>query len=240
VRHAPTPSPLQYCKLRVEEELRALAAAGRLSHAILRPTAYFKSVCNQFEKVAAGGSFVYFDLGFGRCIRANPISERDLAAALIDAIADRARENAVWQIGGPDAPLSKLEQGALMAAAAGLAPPKAVAVPIGLLNGIVALLELLARLTRLEALEDAAEVSRILRYYASEDMVALADGEVYGADTVADFYKTVALHGREYDPYVAIFDSREAVEGFGAKTLPVRAARVGGQGVRAADVERRS
>jgi divinyl chlorophyllide a 8-vinyl-reductase len=177
-------------------------------------------VCNQFEKVAAGGSFLYFDLGGGRCIRANPISERDLAAALVDSIADPARENKTWQIGGPGPPLSKLEQGALMAAAAGLPPPPTTAVPIGVLNAIVAVLSFLASVTRLTALEDAAEISRILRYYASEDMVAVGKGEQYGSDSVADFYKTVAANGREYDPYVAIFDSRKAVERFGRKDGP--------------------
>ena len=73
-------------------------------------------------------------------------------------------------------------------------------------------------------------------------MVAVAEGEVYGSDTVADFYKTVAVQGREYDPYVAIFDSRKAVEGFGAKAsdAPVGAARAGASRAAAADdVERR-
>lgn len=181
----------------------------------MRPTAFFKSLCNQFEKVASGGSFVWFDLGGGRCIRANPISERDLAAALVDTIANTSRHNTTWQIGGPDQPLSKLEQGALMAAAVGLPPPKTTRVPISLLNTVVHVLSFGARLTRLAALEDAAEVARILRYYASEDMVAVGEGEVYGQDSLVDFYERVAVEGREYDPYVAIFDSRATVEGFG-------------------------
>jgi len=219
--HAPLPSTLghhvqpQDCKLRVEEQLRALAAAGVLSHSIVRPTAFFKSVCNQFERVAEGGRFTYFDLGGGRCIRSNPISERDLAAALVDTIAEPARRNSVWQIGGPNRPLSKIEQGALMAAAAGRPPPATVGVPIGVLHAVVGALELLARLTRAAPVEDAAEIARILRYYATEDMVAVGEGEVYGSDSLVDFYRTVAAEGREYDPYVAIFDSREAVESFG-------------------------
>ncbi|KAG8469826.1 hypothetical protein KFE25_006281 [Diacronema lutheri] len=214
-RQEPHALHFQDCKLRVEEQLRALAAAGVLSHSIVRPTAFFKSVCNQFERVAEGGRFTYFDLGGGRCIRSNPISERDLAAALVDTIAEPARRNSVWQIGGPNRPLSKIEQGALMAAAAGRPPPATVGVPIGVLHAVVGALELLARLTRAAPVEDAAEIARILRYYATEDMVAVGEGEVYGSDSLVDFYRTVAAEGREYDPYVAIFDSREAVESFG-------------------------
>mmetsp|Transcript_18658 Transcript_18658/g.47638 ORF Transcript_18658/g.47638 Transcript_18658/m.47638 type:complete len:197 (-) Transcript_18658:417-1007(-) len=184
-----------------------------------------KLLLSQSPFLFQGGAFTYFDLGGGSCIKANPISERDLANALVDTIADPRRLNAVWQIGGPDGPLSKLEQGTLMAAAAGLPPPRLVGVPIGVLNGIVGALELLASVLRLGALEDAAEIARILRYYASEDMVAVGKGEVYGSDSVVDFYKTVAREGREYDPYVAIFESRSAVEGFAAPGVTTTAAK---------------
>lgn len=53
----------------------------------------------QLEVVNGGAPFVYFDLGDGKCATCNPISEPDLAAALVDTIADKAKENALWNLG---------------------------------------------------------------------------------------------------------------------------------------------
>ena len=43
----------------------------------------------QLEVVDKGSPFVYFDLGGGKRATCNPISEPDLAAALVDTISDR-------------------------------------------------------------------------------------------------------------------------------------------------------
>ena len=48
------------------------------------------------------GPFVYFDLGQGKCATCNPISEPDLAAALVDQVASDAFKNGIWNLGGPD------------------------------------------------------------------------------------------------------------------------------------------
>lgn len=69
----------------------ALRAQDELSYTIVRPTAFFKSVSGQVEVVKGGGPFVYFDLGDGKCASCNPISEPDLASALVDSIADESR-----------------------------------------------------------------------------------------------------------------------------------------------------
>jgi len=60
-----------------------------------------RSVSGQLEVVNGGAPFVYFDLGDGKCATCNPISEPDLAAALVDTIADKAKENALWNLGTP-------------------------------------------------------------------------------------------------------------------------------------------
>ena len=82
----------QYAKKDMEEALRA---QSDMSFSIIRPTAFFKSVSGQLEVVAGGGPFVYFDLGNDKCATCNPISEPDLANALIDTIADPKRKNVV-------------------------------------------------------------------------------------------------------------------------------------------------
>ena len=77
---------------------------------LARPTAFFKSLSGQVEVVQGGAPFVYFDLGGGRSATCNPISEADLAVALIDTISDKSRENSIWNIGGQDDPLSMSSQ----------------------------------------------------------------------------------------------------------------------------------
>lgn len=86
-----------------------------MSYTIVRPTAFFKSVSGQLEVVNGGAPFVYFDLGNGKSATCNPISEPDLAAALVDTIADESRKNTLWNLGGPDAGMSMQEQGRILA-----------------------------------------------------------------------------------------------------------------------------
>jgi len=81
-----------------------------VSYSIVRATAFFKSVSGQLEVVNKGSPFVYFDLGEGKSATCNPISEPDLAAALIDTISDKSKENALWNLGGPDEGLSMRQQ----------------------------------------------------------------------------------------------------------------------------------
>ena len=97
----------QYATKDMEAKLRE---QSELSYSIVRPTAFFKSVSGQLEVVDGGGPFVYFDLGGGKCATCNPIAEADLAAALIDTIADESKKNALWNLGGPDEGLSMKQQ----------------------------------------------------------------------------------------------------------------------------------
>lgn len=230
-RGEPNALAFQHAKLAAE---RALQAETRLSHTIVRPTAFFKSLSNQFENIAAGKSLIVFDLGGGRCIRANPISEPDLARAMLDSCADTAAHaeggvrGRTWELGGDCEPLSKIDQGNMMAAAVGLPPPRIMRVPIAVLDGACTFFGALAAAARstpfANALEDAAEAARIVRYYASEDMVTTEAHDRYGSDTLEEYYASIARHGREYDPYVQIFDSQKKVETY-ARTAGAAAAK---------------
>ena len=97
----------QYAKKDMEAALRS---QSDVSYTIVRPTAFFKSVSGQVEVVDGGGPFVYFDLGGGKCATCNPIAEADLAAALVDTIGDKTKENMLWNLGGPDEGLSMKQQ----------------------------------------------------------------------------------------------------------------------------------
>ena len=73
---APT---FQKAKLKFEEELAA--ASSEISHSIVRPTAFFKSLAGQVESVQKGGPYVMF--GDGQLASCKPISERDLAKYMV-------------------------------------------------------------------------------------------------------------------------------------------------------------
>ena len=68
----------QAAKLKFEEDLQA---CGDISHSIVRPTAFFKSLAGQVESVQKGGPYVMF--GDGQLASCKPISERDLAKYMV-------------------------------------------------------------------------------------------------------------------------------------------------------------
>lgn len=72
----------QFAKLQLEEEIRKFSASSGISHSIVRPTAFFKSVDGQIESVRKGSPVLYF--GNGEC-SANTISEVDCAKFLVDS-----------------------------------------------------------------------------------------------------------------------------------------------------------
>jgi len=195
----------QFAKLKFEE---ALTAQSDMSYSIVRPTAFFKSVSGQFEVVDSGAPFVYFDLGGGRNAKCNPISEADLAVALIDTIADPAKKNFIWNLGGPDEGLTMVKQGEMLAEVLGKEPSQ-IAVPIGLFDVIINSLQWIADTFKSEKFENAAELGRIGKYYAVEDMLTTDPSEKFGSTTLLQHYQKIAVEGQEYDPYTTMFSSKK-------------------------------
>ena len=185
----------QRAKLAFEE---ALVGSG-LSHAIVRPTAFFKSLAGQIERVRRGKPFMVF--GSGERTRCKPISERDLARFLADRLEDPRGQSGILPIGGPGPAISGLEQAEMLGRALGR-PVPVRHVPVALMHGIVGALTLGSRL--LPSLRDKAEFARIGRYYATESMLvwdedasAYSDELTpeYGQDTLEAFYHRVAKEG---------------------------------------------
>jgi divinyl chlorophyllide a 8-vinyl-reductase len=152
----------QHAKLAFES---ALIASG-MDYAIVRPTAYFKSLSGQIDRLRAGKPFLVF--GDGRATACKPISDRDLGAFLADCVDDPARRNKILPIGGPGPAITPREQGERLFALLGK-PARFASVPVGLLDGIVWLLAGLG--TIIPPLRDKAELARIGRYYATESML---------------------------------------------------------------------
>jgi divinyl chlorophyllide a 8-vinyl-reductase len=156
----------------------ALMASG-LAYSIVRPTAFFKSLSGQVERVRRGKPFLVF--GNGALTACKPISDDDLADYLADCLHLPERRNRILPIGGPGAALTARQQGELLFAALDMAP-RFKSVPIGLMDFIIGTLTALGRVV--PKLADKAELARIGRYYATESMLVL--------DTVTGRYDAAA------------------------------------------------
>ncbi|MBC2669020.1 NAD(P)H-binding protein [Novosphingobium piscinae] len=181
----------QQAKLAFEREL----VASGLRYSIVRPTAFFKSLSGQIDRVRRGQPFLIF--GDGRLTACTPISDEDLAAYLVGCLDDPARWNRVLPIGGPGPAITPREQGEALFALLGR-PPRFRSVPVGLLDAIITVLATLGRVV--PALAAKAELARIGRYYATESMLVLdprtgrydaAATPATGTATLVDFYRAV-------------------------------------------------
>ena len=181
----------QHAKLAFEQ---ALVASG-MRYSIVRPTAFFKSLSGQIERVRRGRAFLLF--GDGTLTACKPISDRDLAAYIAGCLTDESRWNRILPIGGPGPAITPREQGeALFALLA--RPPKFRSVPPALLRAIARVLGLAGRI--IPAFAAKAELARIGHYYATESMLVLdpetgrcdaAATPSTGTDTLFDHYRAV-------------------------------------------------
>jgi len=178
----------QHAKLAFE---KVLIDSG-LSYSIVRPTAFFKSLSGQIERVKRGKPFLVF--GDGTLTACKPISDHDLATYLADCLHDDSRVNRVLPIGGPGEAITPRQIGENLFALLGR-PPRLRQVPLALLDTLVGVLGTAARL--IPALADKAEFARIGRYYATESMLVLdprtgiADAAATpstGSETLFDFH----------------------------------------------------
>ena len=189
----------QQAKLKFEA---ALEAQKDMSYTIVRPTAFFKSVSGQLEVIQKGAPFVMF--GDGEVTRCNPISEADLATYLIDSIKDKSRLNKNINLGGPDEPLTMKKQGEMLYSAVDKEPNFFYA-PLWLFDTIIDSLQWVSDTFNSEKFENAAELGRIGKYYAVEDMLTTDPEEKFGTMTLQEHYNKIAVEGQEYDPYTTMF-----------------------------------
>jgi len=178
----------QRAKLAFENSL----AQSGMTYSIVRPTAFFKSLSGQIERVRAGKPFLVF--GDGRLTACKPISDTDLADYLADCLHLEARWNRVLPIGGPGEPITPRQQGERLFELLGRTP-RFKHVPVGLLDGIIGVLATLGQV--FPPLANKAEFARIGRYYATESMLVWnpetgrydADATPStGTETLFDFY----------------------------------------------------
>lgn len=185
----------QHAKLAFE---KALIESG-LDYSIVRPTAFFKSLSGQVERVLAGKPFIVF--GDGRQTACKPISESDLARYLVDCLEKSDRKNRILPIGGPGEALTPRQQGMLLFELAGRKPRFRYVSPriFGAVNAVLAPFA-----TFSAKIAAKAELARIGRYYATESMLVWDaergryDAEATpstGRDTLRDHYARMLKAG---------------------------------------------
>ena len=178
----------QHAKLAFE---RALSESG-LTYSIVRPTAFFKSLSGQLDRLKNGRSFLLF--GDGTLTACKPISDDDLGLYLADCLDDESRYNRILPIGGPGEAITPKQQGERLFALLNR-KPRFSRVPVALLDTIISVLGALGHI--LPSLAEKAELARIGRYYATESMLVLdpatglydaAATPSTGSETLFEFY----------------------------------------------------
>jgi len=181
----------QQAKLAFE---RMLIDSG-LTYSIVRPTAFFKSLSGQVDRVKQGKPFLVF--GDGTLTACKPISDDDLGRYIADCLDDESRRNRILPIGGPGEAITPRQQGEHLFALLNREPQFKRA-PVALLDVVIAVLSLLGRVSA--KLAEKAELARIGRYYATESMLVLnpetglydaAATPSTGSETLFDFYASL-------------------------------------------------
>ena len=189
----------QHAKLAFEA---ALVGSG-LRYSIVRPTAFFKSLSGQIERVRQGRPFLVF--GDGTLTACKPISDGDLAGFIADCLEQEHLWNRILPIGGPGAAITPRQQGEALFAMLDR-QPSFRSVPVAMLDWIAGGLGVLGRIV--PPLAAKAELARIGRYYATESMLVLdpATGRYDAAATPSTGTETL------FDSYRAVLAGAETVE----------------------------
>ena len=181
----------QRAKLAFEQALRE----SGLRYSIVRPTAFFKSLSGQIERVRRGKPFLVF--GDGTLTACKPLSDADLGDYLAGCLEEPSRWNRILPIGGPGPAITSREQGEILFRLLAR-EPRFSQVPVGLLDVIIGVLSTLGRIV--PAMAAKAELARIGRYYATESMLVLdpvtgrydaAATPETGSETLEDYYARV-------------------------------------------------
>jgi divinyl chlorophyllide a 8-vinyl-reductase len=189
----------QHAKLAFEAKL----IASDLDYSIVRPTAFFKSLSGQIERVKNGKAFLLF--GDGKLTECKPISDDDLAEYLAETVNRPELRNRILPIGGPGPALTPRQQGTLLFSLL-QQEPRFRHVPVALMDIIIGALSAVGNV--IPAAAAKAELARIGRYYATESMLLwdpatggyTADATPStGHQTLADHYQKILAGERAAD-----------------------------------------
>jgi len=168
----------------------ALVASG-LSYSIVRPTAFFKSLSGQLDRLRRGRPFLLF--GDGALTACKPIADEDLGDYLALCVEEPSLQGRILPIGGPGPALTPRQQGLLLFEAL-QREPHFKRVPLVFMDAIIGTLRVAGIASSWAA--GKAELARIGRYYATESMLVWDPGrQRYSAEDTPEFgQRTLAQH----------------------------------------------
>ena len=166
-----------------------------LEYEIIRPTAFFKSLSGQIDRVKNGKSFIVF--GNGELTTCKPISARDLSEFIIGFVLRKRAENKIHLVGGPGPPISPKNQAELLFKLSKNEKKITYISP----NFFLIIIYVLMPLSKIsKKIQDLREFLKIAYYYATESMLfwdeknhAYSSDKTpeFGKDTLEDYYKKI-------------------------------------------------
>ena len=166
-----------------------------LEYEIIRPTAFFKSLSGQIDRVKKGKSFLVF--GNGELTTCKPISARDLSEFIIAFVLRKRAENKIHLVGGPGPPISPKNQAELLFKLS-KNEKKITHISPKLFLVIIYVLMPLSKISK--KIQDFREFLKIAYYYATESMLfwdeknhAYSSKKTpeFGKDILEDYYKKI-------------------------------------------------
>ena len=166
-----------------------------LEYEIIRPTAFFKSLSGQIDRVKKGKSFLLF--GNGELTTCKPISARDLSEFIVRFVIRKKAENKIHLIGGPGPPISPKNQAELLFKLS-KNKKKITHISPKLFLVIIYFLMPLSKISK--KIQDFREFLKIAYYYATESMLIWDEkNNIYSSDktpefgkeTIEDYYKKI-------------------------------------------------
>ena len=196
----------QYEKLRFQNEL----VASGLRYSIVLPTAFFKSLSGQINRIKQGKSFLVF--GSGRETSSLPISETDLARYISNCIVKKALWNKSLPVGGPGPVITPLDQAEMIFEIFNR-PKKIRHVPHYLFDILIACILPASFVS--SKIKDHLELLKIGKYYAQESML------FYDTETGSYSAEKTPQYGDNllYDYYCSLRDEPHKIPNMGSQKL---------------------
>ena len=196
----------QRAKLRFNSKLMS----SGLRYSIVLPTAFFKSLSGQVNRIKNGKCFLVF--GTGKRTSSLPISEIDLAKYIVNCIESEKSWNKSLPVGGPGPAVTPLDQAKMLFEIFDK-PKKIKHVSPRFFDFAIILLFPVSLFS--QKIKDKLELIKIGKYYAEESMLFYdADADAYDASKTPQFGENLL-----YEYYCSLRDEPEKIPDMGSQKL---------------------
>ena len=196
----------QRAKLRFNSKLMA----SGLRYSIVLPTAFFKSLSGQVNRIKNGKSFLVF--GNGKRTSSLPISEIDLAKYIVNCIESEKSWNKSLPVGGPGPAVTPLDQAKMLFEIFDK-PKKIKHISPRFFDFALILLFPVSFFS--QKIKDKVELIKIGKYYAEESMLFYdADADAYDASKTPQFGENLL-----YEYYCSLRDEPDKIPDMGSQKL---------------------